>query len=177
MAKKKKSNLAKGRYSYDSEIGGDLVAFLNRNVTPYPTEAGGPKFELVPVEKQKDIMLNVARMHAEQEYKRIMDLVKVLQAQAEEIKRRLYITDAVHAAYYQFQVYHGQTYNLVWDSYKKRTILTPMDEDSWNCGAPDHYEYIARVKWLGDYTWIEVDENGNHLGATIQTSSDSGEQS
>ena len=41
MAKKKKSNLAKGRYSYDSEIGGDLVAFLNRNVTPYPTEEIG----------------------------------------------------------------------------------------------------------------------------------------
>ena len=30
-------------------------------------------------------------------------------------------------------------------------------------GAPEHYEYIARVKWLGDYTWLEVDEDGNPI--------------
>ncbi len=177
MAKKKNSNLAKGRYSYDSEIGGDLVEFLNRNVTPYPTEAGGPKFDLVPVEKQKDIMINVARMHANQEYNRIMDLVAVLQKQAEQIKRRLYITDAVHAAYYQFQIYHGQCYYLVWDNDKKRTILEVLGEDDWTSGAPDQYEYIARVKWLGDYTWIEVDNEGNPVEPTTQTSSGSGAQS
>ncbi len=177
MAKKKNSNVLKGRYSYDSEIGGELIAFLNRNVTPYPTEAGSPKFELVPVEKQKDIMLNVARMHAEQEYNRIMDLVAVLSKQANQIKRRLYITDAVHAAHYEFQIYHGQIYNLVWDSLRERTILEPMDEDRWTTGAPDYYEYIARVKWLGDYTWIEVDANGNFFDATKQTSADNDEQS
>jgi len=177
MANKKKSNVAKGRYSYDSEIGGDLVAFLNRNVTPYPTEAGGPKFDLVPVEKQKDIMINVARMHANQEYNRIMDLVAVLQKQAEQIKRRLYITDAVHAAYYQFQIYHGQCYYLVWDNDKQRTILEILGEDEWTSGAPDQYEYIARVKWLGDYTWIEVDSEGNPVEPTTQTSSGSDAQS
>jgi len=177
MAKKKNSNQAKGRYSYDSEIGGSLVEFLNKNVTPYPTEAGGPKFELVKVTEQKDLMLNVARMHAEQEYNRIMDLVAVLQKQANEIKRRLYITDAVHAAYYQFQTYPGQIYHLVWDNLKKRTILEHMGPDEWTTSPPDHYDYLARVKWLGDFTWVEVDKEGNVAGPTIQTSSGSDEQS
>jgi len=75
MARKKNSNEAKGRYSYDSELGGSLVTFLNKSVTPYPTDVGSPKFELVKVEEQKDLMLNVARMHAEQEYKRIWILL------------------------------------------------------------------------------------------------------
>ena len=61
-------NSAKGRTSYDVEVGGMVVPFFNKNVTPYPTEAGGVKFDLVPVEKQKDVMLNVARLHAQQEY-------------------------------------------------------------------------------------------------------------
>ena len=177
MTKKKNSNEAKGRYSYDSELGGSLVTFLNKSVTPYPTEAGSPKFELVKVEEQKDLMLNVARMHAEQEYKRIMDLVAVLQGQAEEIKRRLYVTDAVHAAHYEFQPYPGQIYNLVWDNIKERTILEIMDKDQWTSGIPDNYEYLARVKWLGDFTWIEVDDQGNLKGSTIQTSADNDEQS
>jgi len=177
MTKKKNSNEAKGRYSYDSELGGSLVTFLNKSVMPYPTEAGSPKFELVKVEEQKDLMLNVARMHAEQEYKRIMDLVAVLQGQAEEIKRRLYVTDAVHAAHYEFQPYPGQIYNLVWDNIKERTILEVMDKDQWSSGVPDNYEYLARVKWLGDFTWIEVDDQGNLKGSTIQTSSGSDAQS
>ena len=80
-------NSAKGRYSYDSTSTGGLINFLNRNVTPYATEAGGPKFDLVPVTKQKDLMINHARMYAQQEYNRIMELVSVLQQQAEQIKR------------------------------------------------------------------------------------------
>jgi hypothetical protein len=166
---KKKSNVAKGKDSYDAQIGGELVAFFNKNITPYATEVGGPAFDLIPVQKQKDIMVNVARMHAEQEYDRIMDLVKVLQKQADDIKRRLYITDAVHAAEYQFQIYHGQTYWLCFDSKINRTRLCHQGPKDWTTGAPEHYSYIAPVKWLGDYTWIEV--------ATTQTSGNSTEQS
>jgi hypothetical protein len=156
-----RSNVLKGRDSYDAELGGNLVTFLNRNVTPYPTEAGGPKFDLIPVEKQKDIMVNVARMHAQQEYDRIMELVAVLQKQAASIKRRLEITDAVHAARYNFQIYHGQIYWLAYNQMDKCTILTHNGPDDWSAGPPDHYEFVCKVKWLGDHTWIELDKEGN----------------
>jgi len=92
------TNSAKGRDSFDVNTGNTLVHFINRNVTPYPTEAGSVKFDLVPVESQKDLMVNAARMHAQQEYDRIMELVAVLQRQADDIKRRLDITDMVRAA-------------------------------------------------------------------------------
>ena len=157
----KKSNLAKGAHSYDAEIGNSLIAFFNKNITPYPTEVGGPAFDLIPVEKQKDIMVNVARMHGQQEYNRIMELVTVLQKQAASIKRRLEITDQVHAAKYDFQTYHGNIYWLVFDSRKNYTLLTQMGPQDWSSSAPNNYNYICRVKWLGDYTWIEVDEQGN----------------
>jgi hypothetical protein len=157
----KKSNVAKGVHSYDADIGNSLVAFFNKNITPYPTEVGGPAFDLIPIEKQKDIMVNVARMHGQQEYSRIMQLVAVLQTQAASIKRRLEITDWVHAAKYQFQTYHGQIYWLAHDIRHGGTILIHNGPDEWSTGAPEHYDYICRVKWLGDYTWIEVDEEGN----------------
>jgi hypothetical protein len=156
-------NSAKGRTSYDSTSTGALVAFFNRNITEYATEAGGVKFDLVPVEKQKDIMLNVARLHAQQEYNRIMDLVSVLQKQAENIKRRLEITDMVHAAKYEFQIYHNQIYWLVFDSRKELTRLVMTGPQEWSTAAPKEYNYICRVKWLGDHTWIEIDEQGNYV--------------
>lgn len=153
------SNIAKGRNSYDSLSGNTLVTFFNRNVTPYPTEVGGPKFDLVPVTKQKDVMINVARMHAQQEYDRIMELASVLQKQAAQIKRRLEITDAVHAAKYDFQLYHDKCYWLIYDMRKKCTRLS--HHGPHDTLVTDGIEFITRVKWLGDYTWIEVDDQEN----------------
>lgn len=148
-------NSAKGQTSYDSTSSGELISFFNRNVTPYATEAGGPKFDLVPVTKQKDIMLNVARLHAQQEYDRIMELVKVLEKQAQSIKRRLDITDSVHGAHYEFQVYHNQCYWLAYDKSKNRMALLHHGPNDSLVTA--NYDYIAKVKWLGDHTWIEVE--------------------
>ncbi|NBR23755.1 MAG: DUF2452 domain-containing protein [Micrococcales bacterium] len=150
------TNSAKGRNSFDANIGGQLIHFVNRNVTEYPTEAGGPNFDLVPVTQQKDIMLNAARMHAKQEYDRIMEIVKVLQKQAEDIKKRLDLTDQVHAAAYQMQLYPGQKYWLFRDLRKGGTALTLTGPNDWNTGIPENYEYLTQIQWLGDYTWMEV---------------------
>ncbi len=156
-----KSNSAKGRDSYDSKIGETLIPFFNRNITPYATEAGGPKFDLIPVTKQKDIMINHARMYAQQEYDRIMELVAVLQKQADDIKRRLDVTDAVHSAEYQFQVVMGQCYWLVWDKRKEKTLLVHNGPNDWTTGSPDDYVYQIRVKYMGDHTWLEIDDQDN----------------
>jgi hypothetical protein len=163
MAKKDKPNSADGRDSYDSTSSGELIQFFNRSVTPYPTEVGGPAFDLIPVEKQKDVMVNVARMHGQQEYNRIMELVTVLQTQAESIRRRLEITDMVHAAKYEFQTYHGQCYWLAINHRKGGIILCHNGPDDWSSGKPEEYEYVCQVKWLGDYTWIEVDTNSESM--------------
>lgn len=154
-----KLNSANGRSSYDSTTSGSLIHFFNRNVTPYATESSGPKFDLVPVEKHKDIMLNVARLHAKQEYDRIMELVNVLQKQAEQIKHRLDLTDMVHAAKYDFQLANGNTYWLLYDHRKQFTRLSISGPNDWSSSAPEEYEYLARVKWLGDHTWIEVEDD------------------
>jgi hypothetical protein len=153
-----KPNSADGRSSYDSISTGDLIPFFNRNISPYPLSVGSPSFELIPIKKQKDQMINVARMHAEQEYNRIMQLVDVLQQQAAEIKRRLDLTDMVHAARYDFQIAHGQVYWLAQDTRHNEIILCGMGPTGWSAGPPAWYEYIVAVKWLGDHTWIEIKE-------------------
>jgi len=158
MGDPEKSNLAKGRTSYDSTSTGSIIPFFNRNVSEYPTEAGGVKFDLVPVIKQKDLMINHARMYAQQEYDRIMELVAVLEGQAQAIKRRLEITDSVHAAVYQFQPVMGNVYWLVWDKRKQHTLLTQNGPNDWSSSAPEDYEYQAQVKYMGDHTWMEINE-------------------
>ncbi len=156
-----KKNSAKGRTSYDSTSTGSLIPFFNRNVTPYATESGGPKFDLIPVTKQKDIMINHARIYAQQEYDRIMELVAVLEKQAQQIKRRLEVTDSVHAAEYNFQPVLGNCYWLVWEKRKEKTLLVLTGPTEWSTGIPDTYKYITQVKYMGDHTWMELDPQGN----------------
>ena len=149
-------NSAKGRDSFDIVTGNTVVNFFNRNVTPYATSTLGPKFDLVPVERQKDIMRNHARIYAQQEYDRIMELVTVLQKQADDIKRRLDITDSIHSAEYQFQPVMGNSYWLVWETQKQKTLLVMTGPTEWNTGIPPGYEYIMQVKYMGDHTWMEI---------------------
>lgn len=153
------NNSANGVHSYDSTSTGNLIHFFNRNVSEYPTESSGPKFDLIPVTKQKDIMINHARMYAQQEYDRIMQLVTVLEQQAQQIKRRLEVTDAVHAAEYQFQIVMGNTYWLVWEKRKEKTLLVHTGPNDWSTGIPESYEYITQVKYMGDHTWMEIKED------------------
>jgi len=149
-------NSAKGRDSFDIVTGNTVVNFFNRNITPYATSTLGPKFDLIPVERQKDLMINHARMYAQQEYDRIMELISVLQKQADDIRRRLEVADAVHAAEYQFQVVMGNLYWLVWETRKQKTLLVMTGPADWNTGAPDSYEYLMQVKYMGDHTWMEI---------------------
>jgi hypothetical protein len=37
-------------------------------------------------------------------------------------------------------------------------VLTQTGPTDWNTAPPAGYQYICRVKWLGDYTWMEVTE-------------------
>jgi hypothetical protein len=97
-------------------------------------------------------------MYAQQEYDRIMELVSVLEKQSQQIKRRLEITDAVHGAVYQFQPVMGNKYWLVWDKRKQHTLLTQNGPDDWSSSAPEDYEYITNVKYMGDHTWLELNE-------------------
>ena len=126
-----------------------------RYALAYPMEVGAPKFDLVPVEKEKDQMINIARLSAQQEYDRIMEVVTVLQKQAEGIKRRLDITDMVYDAKYNFKVIPGKVYYLILDTRKGIIILSPTGPNDWFTGKPLNYEYKAKVVCLGDYSWME----------------------
>jgi hypothetical protein len=40
-------------------------------------------------------------------------------------------------------------------------LLTQLGPDDWSTGAPEDYEYITQVKYMGDHTWLELNEKGN----------------
>jgi hypothetical protein len=121
------------------------------------------RFDLIPVEKQKDIMVNVARCTV---IRNIAVLWNWLQCYSDKPTKsdnvwKLPIWCMLPNI--QFQIYHGQCYWLAYDRARGGTLLTQTGPTEWTTTPPDYYEYICRVKWLGDYTWIEVDLNGESV--------------
>lgn len=153
-----KDNSAQGRTSFDITVGDLSVPFFNRNVSEYPTEIGSAIFAPVPIREQKDLMINTAKLNAEQEYNRIMESVRILQQQAWDIQKRLMITELVYRARYNFRPTHGKTYWLVQDLPTNDTLLVMLGPNDWSTSAPDRYKYIAQVQYLGDHTWKEIKE-------------------
>jgi len=50
----------------------------------------------------------------------------------------------------------GNLYWLVWETRKQKTLLVMTGPADWNTGAPDSYEYLMQVKYMGDHTWMEI---------------------
>ena len=149
-------NSAQGRTSFDIIVGDLSIPFFNRNVSHYPTEVGSAVFAPVPVREQKDLMINTAKMNAEQEYNRIMESVRVLQQQALDVQKRLMITELVYRAKYNFKPVHGKNYWLAQD--QNEIVLLTLGPEDWSTGAPDRYKYITQVQYQGDHTWRDIKE-------------------
>lgn len=37
-------------------------------------------------------------------------------------------------------------------------LLSQTGPADWSTGAPEDYEYISQVKYMGDHTWLEIEE-------------------
>ena len=55
----------------------------------------------------------------------------------------------------------GNLYWLVWDKRKEKMLLVQTGPNDWSIGVPIDYEYISQVKYMGDHTWLEIEENTN----------------
>jgi len=154
------NNSAKGRTSFDITVGDQLVNFFNRNVTPYPTEVGAPKFDMVDVESERDLELNQARQFANEELSRLNEHAEVLQRQYRALERRVMLTELVHQAHYMFTPQVGQTYHLYQEStrFQNRAVLMRNSPAQWSSGIPEGLTFLGSVRKLGDNTWEGVGE-------------------
>ena len=127
-----------------------------RNSLPYPMEIGAPAFSAIPVEKEKDILLNVGKHHARQEYDRIMEQVEVLKRQADALVNRLAVSEIMHKCVYGIHPYHGKTYYVYFNSYKQHNWLSMIHPKKWCAGPGEHNTFVMAVRMMGDSTWEEV---------------------
>ena len=127
-----------------------------RNSLPYPMELGSPAFAPIDVYKEKDIIYNAGKLHAKQEYDRIMEQVEVLKRQAESLERRMKVSDMMHNIPITFRVVHGHIYYVYLNTLKNVHWVSGNHPDSWSTLGM-HHKFVIAVQLMGDSNWCEVE--------------------
>jgi len=131
-----------------------------RHSLPYPMELGSPAFQPIAVAEAKDLSINTARAHAQQEYDCIMEQAAVLMRQAQALQDRLSMSERVIAADWSFAERHGINYYLYLNINTRRETLSLIAPGDWHGRCPEYLQYQATVCKQGDSTWAEVFEQG-----------------
>lgn len=118
---------------------------------PYPHNIGSIVVKPEDVGKIKSRALSSMYEQTNTQLMQIQKQVEVLALQANEIKKRVEISEKVYQAETSFEPFVGQTYHL----YKKeeKYYLMMIGPDEWGNSKKETLEFQGSVKLLSDHTW------------------------
>lgn len=123
----------------------------NPGLIPYPHNIGSLLVKPEDVGKLKSRALSAMHEQTNKHLKQIQKQAELLAFQANELRRRIEISEKIYTAECSFEHFSGHTYYL----YKKGDIhrLMMIGPDEWGRNKPMELEFLSEVKLLSDYTW------------------------
>lgn len=127
----------------------------NPGLIAYPHNVGSIAIKPEDEGKLKTRALSAMREQTNKQLLQIHKQVELLAAQANELKKRVEVSEKIYMADLTFEPFVGNVYHL----YKKEEgfKLMLIAPDEWSRGIPSTIEYISSVKLLSDHTWEIVD--------------------
>lgn len=98
------------------------------------------------------------REQTSRQMSQLYEQMKVLVNQANEIKKRVEISEKIYAAQTGFEPVIGQSY-YVYEKAEGAHVLSLISPGEWGNKLP-YKQHIATVKLLADHTWDVVDSTG-----------------
>jgi hypothetical protein len=122
----------------------------NPALLPYPHHVGGIVIKPEDTGKIKSRALTAMREQTSIQMNQIQKQVELLMDQANDLKKRIEISEKIYLADLAFEPIISQTYHLyLKEGVYKLLLIGPED---WG-KLPSTLEYVGTVKMLGDHTW------------------------
>ena len=141
----------------ENPIDKDKVA-ENPALISYPHHVGSIMVKPEDGGKLKSRALSAMYQQTEGQLQQIQKQVELMLAQANEIKRRISVSEKIYQAKMPFEPFVGNIYHL----YRKHDeyILMMIGPDEWGKSKKDYLQFVASVKLLSDHTWEVLGESG-----------------
>jgi hypothetical protein len=123
----------------------------NPGLLPYSHTVGGIVVKPEDEGKLKSRALSAMREQTNRQLKQLQKQAELLANQANELRKRVEVSEQIYLADLSFEPFVGHVYHL----YKKeeRFRLMLIGPDEWGKNKPLHIEYISSAKLLSDHTW------------------------
>lgn len=130
----------------------------NPGLLAYPHTIGSIVIKPEDVGKLKSRALSAMHEQTNRQLLQIQKQAELLAQQANELRRRVEISEKIYTADASFEPFVGQTYFL----YKRedKYQLMMIGPDSWG-KMPATLQYISTVRLLSDHTW-EIISDQDH---------------
>lgn len=127
----------------------------NPGLIEYPHTIGSVVIKPEDQGKLKSRALSAMREQTNRQMAQIQKQVALLAAQANELQKRVEISEKIYMAELSFEPFIGHIYHL----YKKEEAykLYMIGPDEWGRTKRDNIEFLGSVKLLSDHTWEIVD--------------------
>ena len=123
----------------------------NPGLMHYPHSIGSLMVKPEDVGKLKSRALSAMYEQTNAQLMQIQKQVELMVNQANEIRKRVSISEQVYTASISFEPFVGSVYHL----YKQndKNFLMMIGPDEWGRSKKEGLEFIASVKLLSDHTW------------------------
>jgi len=129
----------------------------NPGLLAYPHTIGSVVVKPEDNGKLKTRALSAMHEQTSAQLKQIQKQVETLLVQANDIKRRVEVSEKVYQAEMRFEPFVGKIYHLYEKEGKYQLLLIGPDE--WGMSNKNNLNFISTVKLLSDHTWEVMDNN------------------
>lgn len=129
----------------------------NPGLISFPHTVGGAVIKPEDKGRIKGRAMAAMKEQTEHQLHQLYGQMQTLAKQANDIKKRIEVSNRIYLSQMNFEPIIGKTYYL-YEKEKKHDLLSMIAPDEWGNKLP-YKSFIASVRLLSDHTW-EVLENG-----------------
>ena len=123
----------------------------NPGLMAYPHSIGSLMVKPEDVGKLKSRALSAMYEQTNTQLMQIQKQVELMVNQANEIKRRVSISEQVYTAHISFEPFVGSVYHLY--NQNDKNFLMMIGPHEWGRSRKGGMEFVASVRLLSDHTW------------------------
>ena len=142
----KKKNIKKNSNPIDK----DKITDIPGTIT-FPHHVGSAVVKPEDKGKIKGRAMMAMRDQTQREMSQLYEQMQVLVRQAEDIKKRVEVSEKIYLSTINFEPVINHIYYL-YEKEEGKNILSMISAEEWGSDMP-YNKYIAKIKLLSDHTW------------------------
>ncbi len=156
MSRKKKRAYDKDKNPVDPDKITDSPGLIS-----FPHHVGSAVIRPEDKGKIRGRAMAAMKDQTERQFSQLYEQMKTLAKQANELKKRVEVSEKIYLAQINFEPVPGKTYYL-YEKTDKQNMLSMIGPEEWG-DLPSGMHYLATVQLLSDHTWEVLDADADDL--------------